>query len=68
MYNIDIRDAIKKAGFKNYEIASTIGMSETSFSRLISRSELVEEVKTRIYNGIEYKQNERAGENAEKHI
>ena len=40
MYNVEIRNAIKKAGLFGYELAAAPGGSETSFSRKLARKEL----------------------------
>ena len=40
MYNVEIRNAIKKAGLFGYELAAALGVSETSFSRNLARKEL----------------------------
>ena len=40
MYNVEIRNAIKKAGLFGYELAAALGVSETSFSRKLARKEL----------------------------
>ena len=53
MFNLDVRGAIKAAGLFGYEVAAALGISETSFSRKIARSELPEEEKARIFCAIE---------------
>ena len=40
MYNVEIRNAIKKAGLFGYELAAALGVSETSFSRKLASKEL----------------------------
>ena len=52
MYNMDLREAIKRARLFNYEVAAKMGMSETSFSRKLRR-ELLEEEKKKIFAAIE---------------
>lgn len=52
MYNMDLREAIKRARLFNYEVAAQMGMSETSFSRKLRR-ELSEEEKEKIFAAIE---------------
>ena len=53
MFNHDIKSAIKTAGLFGYEVAAGLGISETSFSRKIARSELPQEEKARIICAIE---------------
>lgn len=53
MFNIEVRTAIKKARLFNYEVAAAVGMTETSFSRKISRQELSAEERTQIFEAIE---------------
>lgn len=52
MNNIDIREAIKRARLFSYEVASELGISETSFSRKLRR-ELSQEEKMRILEAID---------------
>ena len=52
MFNLDIRAAIKKARIFNYEVAAHLGISETSFSRML-RKELSDEEKKQIFAAIE---------------
>lgn len=47
MYNLEIRTAIRKARLYGYEVAAALGMSETSFSRML-RKELADEDKERV--------------------
>lgn len=47
MCNTDIREAIKKAGLRQWMIADKMGMSETTFCRIL-RKELSEEQKKEI--------------------
>ena len=53
MFNHNIKVAIKAAGLFSYEVAAALGISETSFSRKISRSELSQDEKERILSAIE---------------
>lgn len=53
MFNHDIKSAIKTAGLFGYEVAAGLGISETSFSRKIARSELPQDEKNRILCAIE---------------
>ena len=53
MYNLDTRNAIKRAGLFGYEVAAALGISETSFSRKIARSELPQDEKDRILHAVE---------------
>jgi hypothetical protein len=48
MFNVEIRDAIKRARLFNYEVADALQMHETSFSRKISRTELKQDEKAHI--------------------
>ena len=52
MYNIDVRSAMRQAGFYGYEVAATLGVSETYFSRQLSRGELSPEKKENIMRAI----------------
>jgi len=52
MYNIDVREALSKARVHGYEVAAALGMAETSFSRLLSRTELCEKRKSEILSKI----------------
>lgn len=56
MFNVDIRDAIRSNGLYGYQVAEMIGMTETSFSRLLARKELSPERKKQIFDaiGLEY--------------
>lgn len=53
MFNIEIRTAIKKARLFNYEVAAAVGMTETAFSRKLSRQELSDEERNWILSAIE---------------
>lgn len=53
MFNIEIRTAIKKARLFNYEVAAAVGMTETAFSRKLSRQELSDEERSWILSAIE---------------
>ena len=53
MFNIEVRAAIKKARLFNYEVAAAVGMTETSFSRKLSRQELSDDERDRIFAAIE---------------
>lgn len=48
MFNQDVRAAIRQAGFFSYEVAAALGVSETCFSRQLSRAELSKEKKEHI--------------------
>ena len=52
MFNIEIKQAIKKARLFNYEVAAALNMHETTFSRKISRQELSREEKDQILEAI----------------
>jgi len=49
--NADLRNAMRKARFKNYEIARKLGVPETSFSRML-RYELDADKSAKIYQAI----------------
>ena len=53
MYNVEIRNAIKKAGLFGYELAAALGVSETSFSRKLARKELPIDQKEHILKTID---------------
>ena len=53
MFNIEVREAIKKARLFNYEVAEALGMSESYFSRKMTRNEMDSEEKKRILAVIE---------------
>ncbi|MDL2280826.1 hypothetical protein LJC10_03070 [Selenomonadales bacterium OttesenSCG-928-I06] len=52
MTNIEIKELIKTSRFKNYEIAATLGIAETSFSRMF-RKQLSEQQIEKIKQAIE---------------
>lgn len=54
MFNLEIRDALKKSRVYGYEVAGALGVPETSFSRSISRKELSAERKEEILRIIEF--------------
>lgn len=49
MHNIDIRSALKENRVYSYEVAVALGMGETSFSRMMTRREISDELKQRIF-------------------
>ena len=53
MYNLEIRNAIKRSGFFGYEVASALGQSETAFSRKLTRKELPSDQKEHILRTID---------------
>lgn len=53
MKNIDIRIKMNNARVKGYEVASALGIAETSFSRMLARRELSEAEKQKILAVIE---------------
>ena len=61
VFNIDVRDAIKRAGLYGYEAAAAVGMSESAFSRKIARSELTDTEKQRVFAAIESELKKRGG-------
>lgn len=52
MYNLDIKEAIKKSRFKQYEIANQLGITEVYFSKKL-RYELPAGEKEKILQAIE---------------
>lgn len=68
MFNHDVRIAIKTAGLFGYEVAAALGISETSFSRKIARSELPDIEKRKIFEIINRLTAERSGLIAQKSI
>lgn len=52
MNNLQIRSAIWESGFKKYQIAEKMGITENSFSRLF-RQELSAEQGRRVYAAID---------------
>lgn len=52
MKNMDIRFAIQKAGFRNWQIAESLNITESHFSRML-RHELSEERKQEVFAAIE---------------
>lgn len=53
MFNIEVRAAIKKARLFSYEVAAALGITESSFSRKMSRKEMDSEEKKQILAVIE---------------
>jgi len=49
MVNEDVRQAIKDANLKYWQVASAYGLTDGNFSRLL-RQELSEEKKTKVMN------------------
>ena len=58
MKNIDIRQAIEKAGVKYWQVAAKINLNDGNFSRKL-RKELSAEEKDKIFKIIEEIKNER---------
>ena len=52
MANDSIREAIKEAGVKYWEVADAYGVCDTNFSRLL-RKELSGEKRERVFKAIE---------------
>ncbi len=50
--NTDIREAIKKSGLNNYEVASALGIATTTFASWL-QTELKQDRKERILNAIQ---------------
>lgn len=61
MVNKDIRQAIKEAGLKHYQVAQTMGVHENTLVRLL-RFELAEEKKSVILAAIEQAKEKFKGE------
>lgn len=49
MANLDIREAIKKSGFKHWQVAELLNISEATFVRKL-RKELSNNQKQEIFN------------------
>ncbi len=49
MANLDIREAIKTAGIKYWQVAREYGITDGNFSKLL-RTELPNDKKTKIFN------------------
>ena len=47
--NLDVRIAIRESGLYGYQVAALLGVTETSFSRSLSRKELPPEKKEKIF-------------------
>lgn len=47
MHNLDIKEAIRKAGLKFWQVADRLGLNDGNFSRKL-RKELPEEEKAKI--------------------
>lgn len=62
MFNIDVRDEIRRSGYRNYEIAAAVGLSETAFSRQMARAELPQDKKDYIIATIQQMRAERMGQ------
>lgn len=52
MNNKDIRQAIKEAGLRHWQVAEVYGLNEGNFSRLL-RKELDQEKKEAVFSAIE---------------
>lgn len=53
MKNFDIRERMRRDGVFGYEVAAACGMSETTFSRKLSRTELTPDEKAAVLSAIE---------------
>lgn len=51
MHNLEIRRALLEAGVKQWQVAEKLGISESSFSKLL-RKELTDEKKNEVLNAI----------------
>ena len=49
--NVDVRLDIRKSGYRQYDVAKQMNISESFLSRLL-RDDLTEENRDRIYNAI----------------
>lgn len=52
MSNLEIRYEIQRAGFRNWQVAEAMGITECHFSRLL-RHELTDERKQKVREAIE---------------
>lgn len=52
MKNMDVREQLKKAGVRQWEVSEVLGINEAALSRKM-RHELPEEEKQKIYSAIE---------------
>lgn len=68
MFNHDVKIAIKRARLFSYEVAAALGISETSFSRKIARSELPDAEKRKIFEIINRLSNERSNHSAKENV
>ena len=53
MHNLEIRQALKSARIFGYEVAASLGITESSFSKRLTRREMTANEKERIYRIIE---------------
>lgn len=53
MHNINLREAMRNKGIFNYQVAAEMGIAETSFSRMLARSELTEEKQAEVLSAIQ---------------
>ncbi len=64
MFNNDIREELKRARIYGYELASALGIAETSLSRKLARRELTDDEKAKIFAALAQMQEKRKeGEN-----
>ena len=49
MHNIEIRKALKSARIFGYEVAANLGITESTFSKRLTRRELTSKEKEKIY-------------------
>lgn len=59
--NVDVRQRIKAAGLRQWQVADRYGVLEQNFTKLL-RKELPEQVKARIFKIIEELKTEEAAE------
>ena len=53
VFNVDVRTEMRRFGFYGYEVAQALGISESTFSRQLSRREFSPEQKSHILKTIE---------------
>ncbi|WKY47056.1 hypothetical protein Q5O24_11890 [Eubacteriaceae bacterium ES3] len=58
MKNLDVRETLKKAGIRQWEVCEILGIHEAAFSRKM-RHELPEDEKQKIYEAIEVLKNQK---------
>ena len=62
MFNVDIKSAIRRAGFRHYEVAAALNISEYTLSKWLSRGEVAAAQKEKIYSALSALADKRAKE------